>query len=319
MDYLRKQQLLAEADAIRPGLGAELARFPIATSAELDQIQALLEEHRQVTAGYATLQADYRRQTDEYRRQAAMLEAKIASSGMSSLPPAGLAAARQLAAVASWLGLTTTAETAVVAAWVAQDADKLKQERLQSQREAIASDLRTQATAATRQAAELTAALEAARRGQLGSERGLESMGAEQRTLEQKAAEYIKRIAVTRDKLMQLGYKQDVSGLSHEALEALASEVDSLECSLAEAEAALKMYDSIPPSAAGLASMLERSQKELADVHAAMGSAFVHGSSAATRLSATAGGVGAGGAGGGGGGGGLGPPRVVGGVGGVGV
>ncbi|GLI71095.1 hypothetical protein VaNZ11_016164 [Volvox africanus] len=283
MDYLRKQQLLAEADAIRPGLGAELARFPIATSAELDQIQALLEEHRQVTAGYATLQADYRRQTDEYRRQAALLEAKIAASGMAPLPPAGLAAARYLAAVASSLGLTTTAEGAMVAAWVAQDAEKLRQERVQSQREAIAAELRAQAQAASRQAAELTAALDAARRAQAINERGLDQMESEQRTLEQKAAEYVKRIETARDKLMQLGYRPD---LSHEALEALASEVESLERSLAEAEEALKMYDSIPPSASGLASMLERSQKELADVHAAMGSAFVHGSSAA-RLSGT--------------------------------
>jgi hypothetical protein len=84
--------------------------------------------------------------------------------------------------------------------------------------------------------------------------------------------------------------------LGHEALEALAAEVDSLERSLAEAEEGLKMYDSIPPSAAGLAAMLERSHRELEDMRTAMGSAFVHGSSAAsTRLSGGGLGMGLGG------------------------
>ncbi len=50
------------------------------------------------------------------------------------MPAAGAAAARYLAAVASGLGLHTASEGAMVAAWVAQDAEKLRQERLQVRR-----------------------------------------------------------------------------------------------------------------------------------------------------------------------------------------
>lgn len=72
-------------------------------------------------------------------------------------------------------------------------------------------ELRSQAQAATRQTAELTAELETARRAQASCERGLEIMEAEHRTLEQKAVEYVKRIEAIHEKLMQLGYRQDVS------------------------------------------------------------------------------------------------------------
>ncbi|GFR41629.1 hypothetical protein Agub_g2356, partial [Astrephomene gubernaculifera] len=279
MDYLRKQQLQAEADAIRPGLGTELfSRFHVTTSAELDELQALIEEHKQVVmSSMEAVIANNRRQADEYRRQTALLEAKVASSGVSQLPGAGLDAARHLAAVAGRLGLHTASEGAMVAAWVAEEAEKLRQERLQVQRESVAHDLRSAAQTAARQAAEVAAALDAARRSQAVAERGLESTEAEQRTLEAKAEEYVRRIEAMRSKLVQLGYRPE---LGHEALGTLAAEVESLEAQLAGATEALKMYDGIPPSAPGLTAMLERSQRELAEQQAAMGSAFVHGGKA---------------------------------------
>ncbi|KXZ50552.1 hypothetical protein GPECTOR_16g727 [Gonium pectorale] len=158
MDYLRRQQLLAEADSLKPGLGGELARFPIASSADLDQLQAMIDEHKQFMATHATLSSEYQRQRDEYRRLAAASDAKIAASGLGSLAPAALAAARQLGAASSWLGLNTASEGAMAAAWVAKDAEELRQERVQVWREAHAPSSIPCPRAIT-EVAEITAAL----------------------------------------------------------------------------------------------------------------------------------------------------------------
>ncbi|GLC71674.1 hypothetical protein PLESTF_001148100 [Pleodorina starrii] len=210
-------------------------------------------------------------------------------------------AARLLATVANALGLHTTAEGAMVAAWVAKDAEMVRQERVQAKREAIASELRHEAEAASSLVSELTAQVEAARRAQEVVEGGMDVLETETHNMHLKAIEYEQRIASTEERLKSLGYRPE---LGHLALEAMAEQVDSLERSLAETEEALKRYDSIPPSAAGLAAMLEHSQKELAEVHAAMGSAFVHGG---PGLAAAARGGSGGGLGGRGGGGGVGP------------
>ncbi|KAG2488096.1 hypothetical protein HYH03_013246, partial [Edaphochlamys debaryana] len=68
MDWLRWTRFLAEADAIRPGLGSELGRFQPLTTQEMDQAQDLLDQYKKAEASQLAVQAEHRRQRDEYHR-----------------------------------------------------------------------------------------------------------------------------------------------------------------------------------------------------------------------------------------------------------
>ncbi|KAG2423177.1 hypothetical protein HXX76_010945 [Chlamydomonas incerta] len=272
MEYLEKEKLFAKADAIRPGLGAELSRLPLHSAAELKEIDDMLDEHRKGTELRAAAARDYQRQAEEYRRLTAQLDCKLAAAGLSALPPAATSAARHLAAVAGGLGLATCSEGAMLAAWVAADAKRQEQERVQAKREAAASELRAAAEAASRQAEEVARALDGAAARQAEGIRALPRSQVERRQIEEKAASYVAKIQKTTRQLQDTGFREE---LGHEALTELAGRVAAAEAALAAVREELKEYDAIPPSEAGLASQIETLQRELDQVNQALGGAFV--------------------------------------------
>ncbi|KAG2452094.1 hypothetical protein HYH02_003129 [Chlamydomonas schloesseri] len=272
MEYLEKEKLFAKADAIRPGLGAALSRMPLHSAAEFKEIDDMLEEHRKGSELRAAASRDLQRQTEEYRRLTAQLDAKLATAGLSALPPAATAAARHLAAVAGGLGLATTAEGAMLAAWVAADARRQEAERLKAKRELAASDLRAAAEAAGRQAEEVARALDGAAARQAEGLRALPRGQVERRQVEEKAASYVAKIQKATRQLQDTGFREE---LGHEALTELAAKVTAAEGQLAAVREELKEYDNIPPSEAGLASQMETLQRELGQVNQALGGAFV--------------------------------------------
>ncbi|KAG2481912.1 hypothetical protein HYH03_019127, partial [Edaphochlamys debaryana] len=230
--------------------------------------QDLLDQYKKAEASQLAVQAEHRRQRDEYHRLAAELRSQHEACPLSS---AAKDAARGLGAVSSGLGLATASDGAMLAAWVARDAESLQARREEDKRRRAAKELRAAAAAACRAADDMAGSLAAAREAQAEVERGLATREADGKTMLARAEEYVKRLGQLDLKLKASGFRPEYG---HEALTALAADVDGLAAQLSDLTAELHRYEGIPPSAAGMKALLEQAQAEHERLNKAIGRAF---------------------------------------------